>query len=297
MARIRCIKPELPQSESMGRVSREARLCFMLLWTLADDEGRLRGNSRMLASLLYPYDSDASELMPSWIDDLEREGCIQPYEANGNSYVQICNWLKHQKIDHPSKSKIPAPLETSRNSREESQKVAPDLRIKDQGSRIEGSKPSHRSAPGPSPTKATNGLIDHRHQRVQQIIMAAYQEQNGIECPWDGSEGKQLQSLLKATPRWVDSQIAQCLMNLYASSGFAKGTRPREFLSKLPRYLHGPLNEFNREVKNGHARTEQARNETHAAVVAGVDKFLRGKNELGSKHVPATIAAKPGDAS
>ena len=56
MARIRSIKPELPQSESMGNVSRDARLTFVQLFTLADDEGRLRGNSRMLASLLFPYD-------------------------------------------------------------------------------------------------------------------------------------------------------------------------------------------------------------------------------------------------
>ena len=59
MARIRTIKPEFPQSESMGRVSRDARLCFVMLWTIADDSGRLRGNSRMLASLLFPYDDDA----------------------------------------------------------------------------------------------------------------------------------------------------------------------------------------------------------------------------------------------
>ena len=64
MARIRTIKPEFPHSESMGRVSREARLCFILLWTIADDAGRLRGNSRMLASLLYPYDDDAKKQYP-----------------------------------------------------------------------------------------------------------------------------------------------------------------------------------------------------------------------------------------
>ena len=76
MARIRTIKPEFPQSESMGRVSREARYCFIMLWTLADDSGRLRGNSRMLASLLYPYDDDAGALISGWLDELEREGCV-----------------------------------------------------------------------------------------------------------------------------------------------------------------------------------------------------------------------------
>lgn len=123
MARIRTIKPEFPQSESMGRVSRESRLCFMLLWTLADDSGRLRGNSRMLASLLYPYDDDAGKLIDGWLSELSTEGCIVRYSADGDSYLQICNWLKHQKIDKPSASKIPPFDESSRiiaNPRERS---------------------------------------------------------------------------------------------------------------------------------------------------------------------------------
>ena len=107
MGRIRTIKPEFPQSESMGRVNRECRLCFILLFTLADDSGRLRGNSRMLASLLYPYDDDAKKYIDSWLTDLHEEGCITRYEIDGDQYIQINKWLQHQKIDKPSPSKIP----------------------------------------------------------------------------------------------------------------------------------------------------------------------------------------------
>jgi len=109
MARIRTIKPEFPQSESMGRVSRDARLCFVLLWTLADDAGRLRGSPRMLASLLYPYDDDAKKLIEKWLAELHTERCIERYEVEGDSYIQVRQWLVHQKIDKPSPSKIPAP--------------------------------------------------------------------------------------------------------------------------------------------------------------------------------------------
>lgn len=114
MARIRTIKPEFPQSESMGRVSREARLCFILLFTLADDSGRLRGNSRMLASLLYPYDDDAKRHIDAWLTDLHSNGCITRYEIEGDQYIEICKWLIHQKIDKPSPSKIPPPQDDSR---------------------------------------------------------------------------------------------------------------------------------------------------------------------------------------
>src|SRR5688572_17645353 len=102
MARIRTIKPEFPQSESMGRVSREARLLFAMLWTIADDEGRLRGASRLLASLLYPYDDDAPALMDGWLEELEGVDCIRRYEVGGTRYVEITKWLDHQKIDRPS---------------------------------------------------------------------------------------------------------------------------------------------------------------------------------------------------
>jgi hypothetical protein len=123
MARIRTIKPEFPHSESMGRISRDARLCFIMLWTIADDSGRLRGNSRMLASLLYPYDSDAGKLIDKWLSELEEEKCIDRYIVDRQSYIQIHNWLCHQKIDKPSQSKIPAfanPLEYSANPLESS---------------------------------------------------------------------------------------------------------------------------------------------------------------------------------
>jgi hypothetical protein len=127
MARIRTIKPEFPQSETMGRLSRDARLLFIQLWTIADDEGRARASSRMLASLLYPYDDDARKLIGGWLDELEREQCIRRYEAEGSTYLEIVNWLKHQKIDHPSKSRLPAFVEFPRVFANVSRDLAPDL--------------------------------------------------------------------------------------------------------------------------------------------------------------------------
>lgn len=137
MARIRSIKPEFPQSESMGNVSRDARLTFIQLWTIADDEGRLRGNSRMLASLLFPYDDDAPGLIDGWLKELEDEGCIVRYKAGTQSYLQLCNWLIHQKIDKPSKSKIP-PFDESSREVAKPREVSSEEGIKDQGEERKG---------------------------------------------------------------------------------------------------------------------------------------------------------------
>lgn len=139
MARIRTIKPEFPQSESMGRVGRESRLCFILLWTIADDEGRLRGNSRMLSSLLYPYDDDAKDKIEGWLTELSTEGCIARYEVSGASYIQIESWLDHQKIDKPSASKIP---EKHANSRRLSKPRDDSIRKGREGKGEEGGEDS-----------------------------------------------------------------------------------------------------------------------------------------------------------
>ena len=120
MARIRTIKPEFPLSESMGNVSRDARLLFVMLWPVCDDHGRTRAASRMLASTLFPYDEDAKDLIDGWLGELEREKCIRRYESNGSTYLEICNWLLHQKIDKPSKPQFPAPPVSLSNPREHS---------------------------------------------------------------------------------------------------------------------------------------------------------------------------------
>lgn len=137
MARIRTIKPEFPQSESMGNITRDARLCFIMLWTLADDVGRLRGNSRMLASLLFPYDDDAPGLISGWLEELVREKCIVVYESDGSTYVQILKWAEHQKIDKPSGSKFPDFVESSDSPRESSRILSNprERSCLDQGSR------------------------------------------------------------------------------------------------------------------------------------------------------------------
>jgi hypothetical protein len=129
VARIRTIKPEFQQSESMGRVSRDARLLFVQLWTFADDKGRARAASRMLSSVLFPFDDDAPNLIEGWLEELERENCIVRYTVDGATYLQVTNWEKHQKIDKPSPSRLPIyemseeynnPRDASFNIREQS---------------------------------------------------------------------------------------------------------------------------------------------------------------------------------
>lgn len=125
MARIRTIKPEFVESESIGKLSRDARLLFILLWTFVDDAGRARASSRLLASRLFPYDDDALKKIGGWLEELELGGHIRCYEVDGDSYLDIPNWLKHQKIDHASKSRLPEFREASREFASDTENFAP----------------------------------------------------------------------------------------------------------------------------------------------------------------------------
>jgi hypothetical protein len=281
VGRIRTIKPEFPQSESMGSVSRESRLCFILLWTQADDEGRLRGSSRMLASLLFPYDADAPTLIDGWLSELEREKCISRYEVESRHYIEITNWLVEQKIDHPSRSKLPGFArirEDSSNGRESSRG------IKDQGprkgSRIKELKtPSaeddltpaevaitngklNLDAPEPEPEKPSRAKkregqktktekVESRHAEFKAAIEAYWKFKNpGVEMPWDGAEGKALGMWLAASPNTTIDQFKEFLRNR-AKSDVTPSDRPSKWIRDITSFAAGPLDRYGKLLAQG----------------------------------------------
>lgn len=129
----------------MSELEALPRLVFICLWSMADDEGRLEGNA--LAVWRFGSFREDSREIARALDTLARLRRVVLYEVEGNPYIAILNFNKHQKIDHPSKSKIPAPSDTcdllanpresSRELDESSRILAPDQGsgIKDQGSK------------------------------------------------------------------------------------------------------------------------------------------------------------------
>jgi hypothetical protein len=132
MRRIRTIKPEFFESETVARLGIFARLLFVALWTLADDAGRLRGAPRLIASQVFPYDDVIHEVETGLIE-IEVQKLIRRYRVNGSSYILITGWLEHQKIDKPSKSKLPGPdnsdaaTHTHIDSSQKDREVSPDI--------------------------------------------------------------------------------------------------------------------------------------------------------------------------
>jgi hypothetical protein len=106
MARIRTIKPEFWIDERVGECSPTTRLLFIATWNFADDNGNLERSAKQLKAQAMPYDSiDCEDL----ILELIRLGLLEEYSANGNNYLHISNFDKHQKIEKKSAARHPLP--------------------------------------------------------------------------------------------------------------------------------------------------------------------------------------------
>lgn len=180
----------------MGRVSRDARLLFVLLWTLADDEGRARGNPLVLAGALFPFDDDAKCLITQWLVELQDQKCIFQYSLEGNAYIQIVKWKEHQWLNHPSPSRLPAPTGTFQNFLESTSNYKPRARAQDLGPRtkdlgkkdaatqpvLNGSKVSEPNGSAASPLTTP---LDLKAELWR--VGKRYLGQNGVEAKQAGS--------------------------------------------------------------------------------------------------------------
>lgn len=108
MPRIRTVKPEYPKNRKVRQVCRDARLLNIHLWNLADDEGRLQELPQWIIGEVFPTDEDVTPgVLSEWLVSLHSAGLIVRYEVDGERYIQCHGFTEHQKINRPSKSRIP----------------------------------------------------------------------------------------------------------------------------------------------------------------------------------------------
>lgn len=110
MARIRTIKPEAFVSESLAAVSLTAERTFFGLLTQADDQGRHRDHAAIIAGQLWVL---RPEHTPADVEkdlaQLADAGLICRYTGpDDKRYLHVVTWHQHQKINRPSKSRLPA---------------------------------------------------------------------------------------------------------------------------------------------------------------------------------------------
>ena len=82
----------------------KARLFFIGIWNFADDCGNIQNISKQLKAKIFPFDNiDVAPL----IKELSTTGLLREYSCNGDNFLNISGFLKHQLINHPSKPQCP----------------------------------------------------------------------------------------------------------------------------------------------------------------------------------------------
>lgn len=110
MARKRMISPSMWESESFSELNDLAKLVFISMISHADDEGRGKANPAYIRSMTFP--NDDSKRVADIEKALSEIGCkmsVQFYSVDGRDYYFMTNWTEYQKIDKPTKSKLPPP--------------------------------------------------------------------------------------------------------------------------------------------------------------------------------------------
>ena len=86
--------------EKIGSLPPEARLLYIGTWSLADDNGVLRGNPAYIRSQLFAYDEEVTAAdVRRWIELLTAERMLVPFTHRGEHYLLVRRFRDHQKID------------------------------------------------------------------------------------------------------------------------------------------------------------------------------------------------------
>lgn len=131
MARARNIKPGVMENEDLAELAPLTRLLFIYLWMLADREGRLEDRPKQIRAKALPYDAvDADEML----SDLARMGFLIRYEVDSKRFIQIVNFVKHQRPHSnevaseipPSSQELSTLVESTSNQGEQEELPEPE---------------------------------------------------------------------------------------------------------------------------------------------------------------------------
>ncbi len=110
--RKRMIRPDIWQDPDFGMLSSLAKLVFIGLISLADDEGKLNGHPIVIGSALFPYRNvEFEEVMQTLIEIEQKLKSVIFYKYKDEMFIWLKNWEKHQTIraDRKVKSIYPDP--------------------------------------------------------------------------------------------------------------------------------------------------------------------------------------------
>lgn len=93
MARARNIKPAFFTNDELSELEPLARILFIGMWTIADFKGCFEYKPKRLKVQILPYDDcDVEQLVSA----LDKSGFISIYSVQGQRYIKVVNFGKHQ---------------------------------------------------------------------------------------------------------------------------------------------------------------------------------------------------------
>lgn len=102
------VKPDMRKSLTVSSWPIHVRWTFVGLIGYVDDEGRGLDELRLLKAELYPLDDDMTpKKIGTHLAALVDRGPLCRYSVDGVNYLHITTWTEHQKVSHPTPSRIP----------------------------------------------------------------------------------------------------------------------------------------------------------------------------------------------
>lgn len=112
MAKARLIASDINKDEFVGNLSFYGRCLWFGLCLVADDQGRILANHKVICSDIFPYDENVtSEKIAATIQEFLQAGKLVSYtDSKGRLLYQIVNWWNWQKgQEWPQPSRYEAP--------------------------------------------------------------------------------------------------------------------------------------------------------------------------------------------
>ncbi len=101
--RIRSIKPEFWQSESMSSLDPFCRLAAIAFLNLSDDHGYFNATPAVVRGEVFPFEETLANVSRA-LAELSRVGYIRiGTTASGKRVGRVENFKVHQRVDHPSR--------------------------------------------------------------------------------------------------------------------------------------------------------------------------------------------------
>lgn len=116
MPRSRNLKYDFFVNEYLGTCDPLEALFFEGLWTLADRFGRLENRPLRMKAQVFPYRDLSAQVITGYVQNLSDHGFLTLYTVDGQDYIEIRNFAKHQNPHKNEKGgDIPKPPQPPEN--------------------------------------------------------------------------------------------------------------------------------------------------------------------------------------